>query len=300
MSTATIADPLLRGRPFQNVTCPYCGTPLDLRTRTKEHVVGRRFVPVGALNNSWNLILWACLTCNRHKADLEDDISAISMHFHTAGLPHMADSRAQLEARRRSAKSGSRKTGKSVAASDVELEASAKLGIGAELTFSFTGPPQFDDARVFELARLQMMAFFYFLTYDKTKKLGQFWIDGFYPVYGTIKSDWGNPVHRFFMKQSLGWDYRLLLNTADGYFRAVIRRHPAHECWSWAIEWNDCYRLVGYFGNLEAAQVLSAELPAIEMDSVLQSPNRWLRHRVEQPLNEEDDTLFHVDALAKA
>ena len=117
-------------------------------------------MPVGSLNNNWNLILWACLKCNGRKSDLEDDIAAISMHFHTAGLPIMADSRARAEALRRGGKSGSRKTGKAVAASGVELKMSANLGADAKLTFTFNGPPQFDDERVYELARLQMMAFF--------------------------------------------------------------------------------------------------------------------------------------------
>jgi hypothetical protein len=297
--SAANSDPLLRGRPLQNVGCPYCGAPLDQGTRTKEHVVGRRFVPVGALNNSWNLILWACYECNQRKADLEDDIAAISMHFHTAGLPQMADSRAQAEALRRSAKSGSRKTGKAVAASGVELLTSLDLGLCAELKFSFVGPPQFDDARVYELARLQMMAFFYFLTYDKTKNVGHFWTGGFFPVHGTIKSDRGNPVHRAFMAQCRNWDYRLVLRTAEGYFRAVIRRHPTFECWSWAVEWNDCHRLVGYFGPQESAQALAQELPGIGVQSVFEGPNRWLRQRAEQPLNEEDDILFHVDATTE-
>lgn len=257
-------------------------------------------MPVGSLNHNWNLILWACLRCNGRKSDLEDDIAAISMHFHTAGLPSMSDSRARAEASRRSAKSGSRKTGKAVAASGVELNMSANLGVNAKLTFTINGPPQFDDGRVYELARLQMMAFFYFVTYDTTKEVGHFWTGGFYPVHGTIKTDWGNPIHRSFMKQCQDWDYRLILNTAEGYFRAAIRRHPTEECWSWAVEWNDTYRLVGYFGNLEAATALLAELPKLDVHSVLESPNRWIRRRVEQPLAEEDDTLFVASSAAEA
>lgn len=206
----------------------------------------------------------------------------------------MSDSRVQAEALRRSAKSGSRKTGKAVAASGVELRISANVGLNAELAFSFNGPPQLDDGRVYELARLQMMAFFYFLTYDKTKELGHFWTGGFYPIHGTIKTDWGNSVHRSFMKQCQDWDYRLVLNTAEGYYRALIRRHPAQECWSWAVEWNDSYRFVGYFGNLEAAKVLVAELAPLDETAILGGPNRWVRYRIEQPLSEEDDTLFSV------
>jgi hypothetical protein len=292
MNTTRIPETQLRGRPLQNITCPYCGVELHTCSKTKEHVVGRRFVPVGTLNNNWNLIVWACQKCNRRKSDLEDDISAISMHLHTVGLPSMSDLGAQTEARRRSLKSVSRKTGKVIAASNVELHGSARLVGNAELTFRFNGPPQFDNERARELARLQMMAFFYFLTYDKTTRLGHFWKGGFYPVHSTIKSDWGNPLHRSFMSQCRHWDYRLILSTAGGYYRALIRRHPVEECWSWAIEWNHCYRMVGYFGDLEPAEKLAAELPPLRAQSILEAPNTWIRYRVDQPLAENDDILF--------
>lgn len=293
-SAPNIPESQLRARPLQNVTCPYCGAPIDKRARTKEHVVGRRFVPVGTLNNAWNLIFWSCLQCNREKSDLEDDISAITMHFHVAGLPRMNDSRVQAEAKRKGMKSGSRSTGKAVAESSASLAVNAKIGVVGEMVADFTAPPQLDDARVHELARLQMTGFFYFLTYDRARNVGHYWPGGFYPVHGTIKSDWGNPVHREFMKEVATWDYRLILSTADGYYRAAIRRHPAKDCWSWAVEWNDCYRLVGFFGDLDAAKEVADRLPRIPVQSVVEGPNRWLRVRLEEPLNEEDDLLFYV------
>ena len=204
----------------------------------------------------------------------------------------MSDPIMQAEARRRSGKSGSRKTGKSVSSSTAELEFSAPLGNGASLTFNFTAPPQFDDERVYELARLQMMGFFYFLTYNQIENTGYFWIGGFYPVHGAIKSDWGNPVHRVFTQQISAWDHRLILNTAGGYYRALIRRHPASECWAWALEWNDCYRLVGYFGDTDMSKALADELPMVFLDSVFEAPNKWLRKQVEVPLDSKDDMLF--------
>ena len=295
-----MSDDLLRGRPLSNVTCPYCGTPIEKQRRTKEHVIGRRFVPVGTLENCWNLIVWACSTCNRRKSDLEDDIAAITMHFHVAGLPQMSDSRAQAEATRRGAKSASRKTGRPVAESHATLKFSRKLGNTGEVQFSFTAPPQLDDARVYELARLQIVGFFYFLTYDQTQHLGHYWPGGFFPVHGTIKSDWGNPVHRAFMREISRWDYRLILNTASGYYRAAIRRHPTADCWAWAVEWNDCYRLVGFFGDPAAARTLAESLPDLPVLSVREHANSWLRYRREEPLSEEDDTLFHIPPEAEA
>lgn len=293
-STQRIPANQLNVRPLANVTCPYCGSTIDRGNRTKEHVVGRRFVPVGTLSECWNLILWACHQCNRKKSDLEDDISAITMTFHTANLPLLADSLVQAEARRKNIKSFSRKTGKPIAESSESIKIRAKLGVIAEITGDFTSPPQLDDKRVYELARLQMIGFFYFLTYDRVSNIGHYWPGGFYPIHGTIKSDWGNPVHRAFMNEVVNWDYRLLLATASGYYRAVIRRHPKRNCWSWAVEWNDCYRLVGFFGDLEAAKEVAGRFPDIPVNSVFESPNRWFRYRVEESLNEEEDLLFHM------
>lgn len=295
-----MSDDLLRGRPLSNVTCPYCGSPLEKHGRTKEHVIGRRFVPVGTLENCWNLILWACSPCNRRKSDLEDDIAAITMHFHVARLPQMSDSRAQAEAKRRGTRSGSRKTGKPVAESHAALKFSGKLGNVGELKFSFAAPPQLDDARVYELARLQMVGFFYFLTYDRTRHLGHYWPGEFFPVHGTIKSDWGNAVHRAFMRETFRWDYRLILNTASGYYRAAIRRHPTADCWAWAVEWNASYRLVGFFGDPAAARAVAESLPDLPVLSIREDQSSWLRYRVEEPLSEEDDTLFHIPPEAEA
>ncbi|MBK7662670.1 MAG: hypothetical protein IPJ21_03805 [Sterolibacteriaceae bacterium] len=256
-------------------------------------MIGRRFVPVGALNNQWNLILWACHPCNRKKSDLEDDIAAITLHLHTAGLPQMSDSRAQAESQRRSHKSGSRKTGKPVSQSSAKLSFKAPLGLNATIEGHFTAPPQLDDARAYELARLQMVGFFYFLTFDRTKQVGHYWPGEFYPVHGAHRSDWGNPIHVAFTKQIADWDYRLILNTADGYYRALIRRHPTKDSWAWAVEWNSAYRLVGYFGERATAQGLFDELPPIAARTIVKaSDGGTLRIRTEQPLAESDDTLF--------
>ena len=206
----------------------------------------------------------------------------------------MSDARLQTEAKRRGQRSGSRKTGKPVASSDESLEVTAPLFNAGELKVAFAAPAQLDDARAFELARLQMLGFFYFITYQDDLAVGHTWPGGFFPVHGTIKSDWGNPVHRAFMKETATWDYRFVLNSASGYYRAIIRRHPSLVCWSWAVEWNDAYRLVGFLGEEPAAQSVANLLPRIPVRLLKQGQNRWLRFRTEEPLGESEDTLFIV------
>lgn len=64
---------------LKNLTCVYCSTVLSKVKSNDEHVIGRKFVPKGTLNNYWNLIVRACEVCNNKKSDLEDDISSITM-----------------------------------------------------------------------------------------------------------------------------------------------------------------------------------------------------------------------------
>src|SRR4051794_9595279 len=82
--TAPLAVHQMRGdrrMRLQNLICPYCPRPVTSKlNRQLEHVVGRKFVPKRATAKSWNLHLWACAPCNREKANLESDISAITLH----------------------------------------------------------------------------------------------------------------------------------------------------------------------------------------------------------------------------
>ncbi|HQZ38321.1 MAG TPA: hypothetical protein PLH72_04715 [Vicinamibacterales bacterium] len=82
----TPSDPGWRVSPtvLKNATCPYCGDGVPGRDGTKEHVIGKRFVPRSALDGSWNLILRACQRCNRRKAALEE--SGVSLRDATAAL----------------------------------------------------------------------------------------------------------------------------------------------------------------------------------------------------------------------
>ena len=286
-------------RPLENLTCPYCGSPIDRSLRTKEHVIGKRFVPRGSLDGNWNLILWGWLPCNQRKSEFEDDIAATTMYFHTAGLQGMSDVAVREEALRKGANSYSRKTKKRISESAEQFTVSGSLGGNAVISASFTSPPQIVEERAFELARLQLTGFFYFLTYKPQSRLGYWWPGGFYPLHGTIKSDWGNSIHRALMAEVQPWDYCLVLTTASGYFRAMIRRHPSAECWAWAIEWNGCYRLVGFFGELAAAQKIAGRMPSLEAHPLAGGSTAAARYHIEQALPENEDTLFSNEPAAE-
>src|SRR5690349_7031023 len=100
------------GKPIKlaNTTCIYCQKPFQRGERTKEHVVGRKFVPTGCLDGESNLIAWACLDCNGTKSSLESDLSAITMHPDIFGQPVVDDPEFLREASRKAAGAISHRT----------------------------------------------------------------------------------------------------------------------------------------------------------------------------------------------
>ena len=236
---------------LDNDTCPYCGNPSG---KEKDHVIARRFVPVGKLANSWNLIVRCCRKCNLEKSDLEDDISAITMKL----LADRLDGDAVLgkeiaqKVERKALNSKSRLTGKPVYKSYGNIEARGPLAPNVDLTLNFTHPPQIGPDRSFKLARMQVMAFFYWITYSEETKRGRFWSGQFFPILESeaVRSDWGNLIHRWFMDAVFNWHQRVRIMTADDFFKIAIRRHPENTCWSWALVWNRIYRLFGCFGRV--------------------------------------------------
>jgi len=277
---------------LDNETCVYCGTSLIVQNDTKEHVIGRRFVPKGKLDGQWNLIVRACSSCNRKKADLEDDISAITMQTDASGKHAIEDEALKQEARRKAANCFSRRTGKTICDSSEKIKLEMPLGPGATITFNLSSPPQVREERVYELARMQIAGFFYWITYDHATKKGGFWLGSFFALLQSPRSDWGNPVYIHFMRSVIDWEPRVLAIGADSFFKIAIRRHPDAVCWSWALEWNQNYRVIGFFGEEEPIRAILADFPVLTTNTIAQGPNEFVSFRTETSLKESDDYLF--------
>jgi hypothetical protein len=86
---------------------------------------------------------------------------------------------------------------------------------------------------------------------------------------------------------------------ADGFFKAIIRRHPASVCWSWALEWNHKYRIVGFFGEQEPAKAVVAMFPVMKVTTITQGTDRYVSYRIETALMDKDDKLFQWDKKGK-
>ena len=296
-SGGMITYPINKIVQLKNLTCPYCGRPFsDDLPFTKEHVVGRKFVPNGTLHGMPNLLLRACAPCNGAKSDLEDDLSVISMHPDAHGRFAVDDARLRDAVQRKANKAISRRTRKPVAAGDPPLIINGTMGPSISMTFTMHAPPQADDARLFALARAQLMGFFYWLTYQPAESRGHWWLGDYFPLLTIRRPDWGNPQLRWFETHTKTWAGRLMFVTADGFYKVWIRRETETSLvWAWAMEWNQNFRLAGFFGDPDAVQTHIAALPALAMDTLHDSPGRSLRMRLDTPLLDADDKLFAWD-----
>ena len=278
---------------LSNATCVYCAASFGEQASTKEHVLARHFVPTGSLQASWNLIVRACAVCNSHKADLEDDLSALTVQPDAFGHHATQDPLLISDSRRKALRSISRRTKKPVQDSSEQLRVGGTLGPKASIEFRLEAPPQPDPTRAFELACLQVRALIYWVSFNPETRRGGFWEGGFFPLNAAMRRDWGNSDQRAFAAAVVGWEPQVLIRSvASGYFRAAVRRHPEAECWSWALEWNQSYRLTGFFGDGRPVHELFATFPPLEMKVLQKSAKKITRYREEVPLTEAEDTMF--------
>lgn len=273
----------------RNTTCPYCGRLFSAEVeRTREHVIGRKFVPPGTIKaDDWNLILGACSVCNNGKSLLEDEISAITLQPEVGRLH--SDPALREIAAQKSIGSTSQLTGKKVSESAGTHRLEFALASNATATFQFVAPPQLLNSTVLQLAEAQVQAFFYFVTYDETLKTGRFLPQRLLWSTWTRSLDWGNRELTWFTDLTNSWPVAFAGIAAQGFFKVKLRRmSSASQLGSFALEWNKSLRVVGFFGAQDEFNCIAKTIP-INAGHPLDE-HTWLREEV--PLRPEDDTLF--------
>jgi len=176
-----------------------------------------------------------------------------------------------------------------VADSYEENEIAGRLMQSVDVRFGFVAPPQLVPERVRRLAYLHLQSFFYLITYDADRRMGGFipgelgWLNEASP------QDWGNSLQCGFAELTRAWPPRVEGTGADGFFKVAIRRDPSGaDLWSFALEWNKALRLVGFFGDLERAQIHVDSIPPLTWQRI----DVTHRMRREISLDPADDTLF--------
>lgn len=286
---------------LDNITCPYCGLSINMNIKeswNQDHVIGRCFVPKGALDGQWNLQVITHRKCNNKKSDLENDISAITMQPDGLGFHRSKDENLKKEAKRKG-KAISRLTKIPVKDSSTKFNIKIKIAEGLSFNACLTSPPQIQSNRVYDLCVLQMSAFFYFITYNSETEMGGFWPGLFHPVLETMRDDWGNPVNMKFMETVVDWETWIYGIGASDFYKVIIRHHPDAVCWSWAVEWNKNYRVIGFFGEEEPAKKIVNTFPVQNFipagrGKIDTGKEFDLGFRQERRLKEDEDKLFYL------
>jgi hypothetical protein len=282
-----------RAISIANRFCPYCAKEVFNTDCTKDHVIARKFVPEGTMADAFNIQFRCHSRCNGNKARLEDDISAITMMPDSDGNYARDDERLIRSSRRKAEGSISHATKRKVASSQSAIEIEYEHSIGAKLKFELTGSPYLDPLRVRQLAYLQMQGVHFFQTYSKQTRCGsyipysEFKVASFLP-----RNDWGNPVAIEFAKQLQQWEPLLHMVTADGYFCCQKRKLPDHDVWAWALEWNEAYRVFGFWGDTRKSAELIETIPEPEPTFWFGDKVNGLASREEIPLDPSQDFMF--------
>lgn len=290
MTDEFIEYPVNQVQHLLNVNCIYCGKMLDEAGSTKEHVVGRKFVPKGTLDGQWNLIAQACPVCNGLKSALEDDISAITMQPDVSGRHVNNDEVLFREARRKGKGAFSQITRKAVQDSHQKINLVMQHP-GLEIKFGLIAPPQVTFERVAQLAYYHVTGFFFMQTYQEETKRGGFRLGAFCPVIDADRADWGNEVMMWFMQEIKDWDTRLHAITAQEYFKISFRK-TENDLMAWAVEWNQKKRCIGFWGQETDIAAILERRPVMQRQHIDGDTQNGMFVRTEKPLAPEHDILF--------
>lgn len=286
------SKPMMRPIALKNVNCAYCGHDFsDELPSTREHVIGRRFVPKGSLAVQWNLILNACRDCNNKKSHLEGDISVITMLPTHVGREAATETVLSKEIARKAAKAISERTKKPVSKSQEAIQLEFERG-AAKISTEFFAPPQIDDSRVYKLAQFHFTAFFFLITYNESTRRGGF-VLGDYMHFGFFRREnWGAVDALWFLQLTESWEHRCAGDGADGFFRIHIRKCPGANVWSFAVEWNQSHRVLAFAGDPQEIQRLLESVPNAVSTWVRLRDGNLVRLTESISLDPSIDTLF--------
>lgn len=234
-----------------NACCIYCGTFLRGEKppeSDKEHLIARNFVPTGTLDGqAFNFLFRSCRPCNARKATAERHVSSITLFNSPARLENKDVD--VLAIRKGRGDFHPQKRGVKIENAHEQLSIARSFG-PLSMTFGLVGPPQLDMRQVGELALSHIQGLFALICTEdyrdaaKMRLLPQeqvIWFDCY------THEDWGNPKAIEIANRVRDWDCFANINTAQGYFKAILRR--SEQDWFWALEWNQQLRLVGGIGG---------------------------------------------------
>jgi len=279
-----------------NQYCLYCGRFVGAGSTLisdREHLIARNFVPTGKLHaSSFNFIFRACRECNDRKGDAERHVSSVTL----LNSPRRLDDPAIDQIARRKGSGDYSPTGQGIRIGEEVHRHTIEFAMqGATLGFEMVAPPQLDPERAGLLAFHQIQALFSMVTTTNLtdpQAIRILPIDQWHQLGLFEWRDWGNPWLRTLEQRTKKWREAAIIDTAYGYFKAVLRRGSDEEGWFWALEWNQCVRVAGCIARPKEIPTAFRDLPQLPWQLL---PDGKGRIREEVPLVDGEDTLFRFD-----
>lgn len=238
---------------------------------------------------SFNFIFRSCKTCNGRKADAERHVSSVTL-FNSPGRRENEQVNAIAI---RKGESDFHPLKKGVKIENAHEHISMNMSFGAtSMNLKMSAPPQLDRNRVREVAFSHIQGLFALICSEDHRvpekmrllPLKHFiWFDCY------THDDWGNSQIAEVANRAREWDCLANINSAQGYFKAIMRR--GEQGWFWALEWNRQLRLIGGIG--EPGMKLFEGLPEQKWIS---TPHQRIRKNT--PLDGMDDELFTGSVLS--
>lgn len=287
-----------------NQYCLFCGRFVGDGSNlasNKEHLIGREFVPTGAFGDGtlFNFIFRSCKKCNDKKSVLERHLSTVTLF--SSPLRRASRSHDALAQRKASKDFHPDKKGILVRDSSDQLKIFDNSGT-VKTSFGFYIPPQPNPEFVELLAFRHIQGIFSLITSQNacsaegTRLLHSkhFYFHNYYGF-----GDWGNPQVIEIMARAKGIPCHVNINTADGFFKVIMRRSPGDLGeWFWALEWNKSLRTFGALSQGDSIPAVFRNLPQPKSIG-LYLENGPTMMRSETALSPEQDILFDAEVESK-
>ena len=273
-----------------NQFCLYCGAYVgggSITASNEEHLIGRRFVPKGTMENSFNFSFRCCVSCNGRKADIERHVSSFTL-LSSPSLETNEIARLSAESKAYDDYHPETKVtmGDAIEQQSLEFEYG-----GATIKLGFTCRTPAASNYIPELAIYHIQGLFSLITSnglppDHNIQLiskDEIQVHKIYP-----HTDWGNPELVEIIRRAALLPVCTSLHTGQGHFRACLRQSE-NGGWFWALEWNKSLRVVGSIYTVEEVTSLFMDLPELRWNAL---PDGSGKMRQEQPSPDLGELLF--------
>lgn len=136
---------------------------------------------------------------------------------------------------------------------------------GAKVKFEILEPSPWARGFVPQLASYHIQAVFTLISTPKNhapEDVRLLPLDQFHAFDSFTHTDWGNPQLVEITRRASGWPCVAAIHSADGFFRACMRRSDS-DGWFWALEWNKSLRVLGGINHAGETNPLFENLPAL-------------------------------------